>query len=192
MSWSLALERESRVSDRCANEAESRPLALIWRAVGFVAMFSLLQLAWQRLSGSRFEYFVIHTCTVRPAALLVNVLMPDVRASASGYLLQAPGVRLDILNGCDGLEALFLVVAAFAVAPLDWRRRLGGAALGVPVVFAVNQARILTLFYAFRSHPPLFAALHATVTPIAVIVLVCCYFYAWLAHSSRSPSPESA
>ncbi len=180
------------MSERRANEAARPPSALIWRAAGFVATFSMLQLAWQCLSGSRLEYFVIHTCTVWPAALLANVLTPDVRASASGYLLQAPGVRLDILNGCDGLEALFLVVAAFAVAPIDWRRRLRGAAWGVPVVFAVNQARILALFYAFRADPALFAALHATVTPIAVIVLICCYFYAWLALASRRSVAQTA
>jgi exosortase family protein XrtM len=173
------------------NEGASQPSSLIWRAVGFIAVFSALQLSWQHLSGSRLEYFVIHTCTVETAAKVANILTPGVHASASGYLLQAVGVRLNILNGCDGLEALFLVVAAFAVAPLDWRRRLGGAALGVPVVFAVNQARILTLFYAFRSDPSLFSTLHATVTPIAVVVLVCCYFYAWIAHPSRPSVAET-
>lgn len=170
----------------------SRPLALAWRAAGFLVAFSMLQLAWQGLSGSRLEYFVIHTCTVRPAALLVNLLTPGVQARASNDVLQASYGGLNILNGCEGLEALFLVNAAFAVAPLDWRRRLGGMAVGVPVVFVVNQARILTLFYAFRASPPLFDALHATVTPVVVVVLVCCYFYAWLAHASRRSVAETA
>lgn len=161
-------------------------MTLTWRAAGFLLTFSLLQLAWQALSGGRIEYFVIHTGTVLPAALLANLLTPDALASVSGYVLQAPGVRLNILNGCDGLEALFLVTAAFAVAPLDWRGRLGGIAVAVPVVFVLNQARILVLFYAFRSSAQLFDALHATVTPIAVVVLICCYFYAWLAHANRS------
>ena len=178
------------VSDWDSYGTERRPLPLGWRAVGFVVVFSVLQLAWQRVSGSRLEYLVIHTCTVGPAATLANLLTPNVHASASGYVLQAPGARLNILNGCDGLEALFLVIAAFAVAPLEWRRRLGGAAVGLPVVFVVNQARILALFYAFRSSPPLFDALHATVTPIVVIVLVCCYFYVWLAHASRGTVAE--
>ena len=160
-------------------------MPLAWRAVLFVVTFSLLQLAWQDLSGSRAEYFVIHTCTVAPAALLVNLLTPGVHAWASNYVLQAPHGGIDILNGCEGLGALFLVIAAFTVAPLGWRWRLAGAAAGVPAVFVVNQARILALFYAFRASPRLFDALHATVTPIAVIVLMCCYFYAWLAHASR-------
>jgi exosortase/archaeosortase family protein len=180
------------VSDWDAYGKRSRPLGLTWRAVGFVLTFSVLQLGWQGLSGGRLEHFVIHTCTVTPAALLANLLTPGVQAAASGYVLQAPGTRLNILNGCDGLEALFLLTAAFTVAPLDWRWRLAGAAVGVPVVFALNQARILALFYAFRSSPPLFDALHATVTPIAVVVLVCCYFYAWLAHASRRSVAQAA
>lgn len=180
------------MSDWNAYGARTKPLTLIWRAVGFVAMFSVLQLAWQGLSGSRLEYFVIHSCTVTPATLLANLLTPGVQASASDYVLQAPGLRLNILNGCDGLEALFLVIAAFAVAPIAWRWRLGGIAAGVPVVFVVNQARILALFYAFRASPSLFDALHATVTPVAVVILVCCYFYAWLAYAGRSSVAETA
>ena len=180
------------MSDWDAYGARTKPLPLIWRAVGFVVTFSVLQLSWQGLSGSPLEYFVIHACTVRPAALLANLLTPGVHASASGYVLQAPGLRLNILNGCDGLEALFLVIAAFAVAPIGWRWRLGGIAAGVPVVLVLNQARILALFYAFRASPALFDALHATITPIALIVLVCCYFYAWLTHASRRRSVAEA
>lgn len=180
------------VTDWEAYGAESRPLPFAWRAVSFAAVFSVLQLSWQGLSGGRVEHFVIHTCTVRTAALLADLLTPGVQAAASNDVLQASGERLNILNGCDGLEALFLVIAAFAVAPLAWRWRLGGMAVAVPVVFVVNQARILTLFYAFRASPPLFDALHATVTPVAVVVLMCCYFYAWLAHASRRGVAETA
>ena len=180
------------MSDWDAYGLESRPLPLAWRAAGFVVTFSALQLTWQGLSGGRIEYLVIHTCTVAPAALLVNLLTPSVHASASNYVLQAPYGGINILNGCEGLEALFLVIAAFTVAPLDAISRLAGAVLGAPAVFLVNQARILTLFYAFRASPRLFDTLHATVTPVAVVILMCCYFYAWLAHASRRSVAESA
>lgn len=180
------------MSELATNEAPHRPLALPWRAAGFVAAFSVLQLAWQRLDGSRLEYWIIHTCTVVPAALLADFLTPGAGVWAAGYLLQAPGLRLDILNGCDGMEALFLLLAAFAVAPLAWRRRWAGAALGIPLVLALNQVRILVLFYALRANPPLFDTLHATVTPIVLVVLLCCYFHAWLATPSRSARTEAA
>ena len=180
------------MSDWNAYGTRAQPLPLAWRAAGFLVTFSMLQLAWQGLSDSPLEHFLIHTCTVSPAAHLVNLLTPGVHASASSDVLQATGLRLNILNGCDGLEALFLVSAAFIVAPIGWRWRLGGIAVAIPVVFILNQARILALFYAFRASPPLFDALHASVTPIAIIILVCCYFYAWLAHASRRSVAETA
>ena len=49
----------------------------------------------------------------------------------------------------------------------------------------VNQLRVLVLFYAYRADHALFDPLHAIVTPIAVVLLVCVYFYAWLSYSSR-------
>jgi exosortase family protein XrtM len=151
----------------------------------FVFVFTALQLTWQSLRDTAVENFVIHTCTVVPAAFFLNRLTPEVHAEAVHFTLRAPGGGLNILNGCDGLEALFLLVAAFAVAPVSGRSRLTGLTAGVPIVFAVNQIRILALFYAYRVDPALFDSLHAMVAPILVILVVASYFYAWLAHSAR-------
>jgi exosortase/archaeosortase family protein len=151
----------------------------------FIAIFAGLQLSWIALRGTAVEYTVIHDATVRPAAFLVNTLTPNAAAQAVKFTLHAPGGGLNILNGCEGLEALFLLCAAFAVAPLTWRSRVLGLLLGIAVVFAVNQARILLLFYAYRTDHALFDPLHSTVTPIAVVLLVAAYFYAWLFMASR-------
>jgi hypothetical protein len=43
------------------------------------------------------------------------------------------------------------------------------------------------LFYANRADRGLFDLLHATVTPIAVIILVAGYFYVWLFRHTRIP-----
>jgi exosortase/archaeosortase family protein len=165
--------------------------SLLWEGLGFVVIFSVLQLGWQALHGTRFERLLVHDATVRPAVALANWLTPEVHARAVEFSMRAPGGGLNILNGCEGLEALFLLLAAFSVARLPWSARLWGAALGVLVVFAVNQARILTLFYAYRADHALFDRLHSTVTPIAVVLLVSGYFYAWFSHSARR-SPATA
>jgi exosortase/archaeosortase family protein len=161
------------------------PRHLLWRAVGFGAVFASLQLAWQSARGTSFERFVVHTCVVRPAAAVVNFITPEVHAQAVDFSLRARGGGLNILNGCEGVEVLFLLIGAFAVVPLRWRLRLPGLLLGAAVVYLVNQARILALFYAYRADHALFDTLHASVAPIAVILLVAGYFYAWLVHSSR-------
>lgn len=161
------------------------PRALGLRAASFLVLFAVLQFGWQALRGSTLERAVIHDGTVRPAAFLVNLLTPATGASAVDLTLHAPGGGLNIQNGCEGLEALFILLAAFMVAPIPWRSRWGGLLLGCVVVFVINQARILVLFYAYRADHNLFDPLHATVTPIAVILLVCVYFYAWLIYSNR-------
>jgi exosortase/archaeosortase family protein len=176
--------RRSR-SSKSGGSALQSPLALGLRAAGFLVVFAFLQLGWQALRGSAIERAVIHDGIVRPAALLVNLLTPATRASAVDFTLHAPGGGLNIQNGCEGLEALFLLSAAFSVAPISWRSRGGGLLLGCAVVFLINQARILVLFYAYRADHSLFDPLHAMVTPIVVILLVCAYFYAWLLYSDR-------
>ena len=158
---------------------------MVVRALAFLALFTLLQLSWQSLRETAAGRFIVHDCTVEPAAWLVSRLTPSVHVRAVDYSLRAPGGGLNILNGCEGMEALFLLSAAFAVAPLAWRQRLGGLLLGIAVVFTVNQARILLLFYGYRASPAWFDALHTTITPIGVVLVISAYFYAWLVYSGR-------
>jgi exosortase/archaeosortase family protein len=155
------------------------------RVIAFAATFSILQFGWQALRGSAVEYAVIHRATVQPAAFLINRFTPDVHAHAVEFSIHAPGGGLNVLNGCEGLESLFLLGAAFVVAPLSVRSRLVGFALGSFVVFAVNQARILVLFYAYRYNHELFYSLHATVMPIAVVFCLAAFFYFWLVRYKR-------
>jgi len=164
---------------------------MVVRSVVFLALFALLQLGWQSLRGTSAERFIIHDCTVQPAAWLVSVLTPSVHVQAVDYSLRAAGGGLNVLNGCEGVEAVFLLSAAFAVAPIAWRERLTGLLLGIAVVFVVNQARILLLFYGYRASPAWFDALHTTITPIGVILLVSAYFYAWLVYSGRRLTPAT-
>jgi len=163
---------------------------LIRSVVLFVCVFAVLQLTWQSLRGSAVERFVIHDMTLVPAAGLANRVTPGVGARAEGSRLTSARGGINILNGCEGMDAMLLLVAAFAAAPLAWRSRLAGAGVGTVVVFAINQARILVLFYAYRSSPHLFDALHAFVTPIAVVLLVAMYFHVWLTVGfGRPPAP---
>jgi len=160
-------------------------MTLVVRAIAFVLLFTLLQLGWQSLRGTALERWVIHDCTVQPASFLINLLTPAVHVQPVDFSLRAAGGGLNILNGCEGTEALLLLVAAFAVVPLTWRQRLTGLLLGTGVVFGANQARILLLFYAYRASHAWFDPLHALITPIAVVLLVSAYFYAWLVYCDR-------
>lgn len=150
----------------------------------FLGVFGVLQWAWGEARDTWVERLVIHEATVKPAAAMVQVLTPEANARPVAASIKAHGGGLNILNGCEGTEVMFLLIAAFAAVNLDWRRKLIGLALGLGLVFVLNQARILALFYAFRNERSLFDILHTTVLPAVLIALVALYFYAVL-HRSR-------
>ena len=151
----------------------------------FIGVFLLLQILWNVARGTAVEHFLIDQMTVLPAAALINQFTPTAHAVAAGSRIMASGGGINILNGCEGTEVLMLLIAAFFSAPLSWRSRLRGTALGVLIVLTLNQVRIVCLFYAFRADHSLFDLLHTMVAPLALIAATGFYFYAWLYRDAR-------
>jgi exosortase/archaeosortase family protein len=171
--------------DGLCDVPQPRPQHGLWLTlVIFLGVFASLQWVWSEARGSWVERLVIHEATVKPAAMLIRAATPEIDAQAVEARIRAPGGGLNILNGCEGTEVMFLLVAAFAAVRMDIRRRLPGLALGLAVVYALNQARILALFYAFRNDRALFDQLHTTVLPALLVAAVALYFYGFL-HRDR-------
>ena len=168
----------------CDIEPPQTPYPLWLTLAIFLGVFGVLQWAWGEARDTWVERLVIHQATVKPAAALVQVITPEANAKPVAASIKAPGGGLNILNGCEGTEVMFLLIAAFVAVRLGWRQKLIGLGLGLALVFVLNQARILTLFYAFRNERNLFDLLHTTVLPAVLIAAVALYFYAVL-HRSR-------
>ncbi|OQW85832.1 MAG: hypothetical protein BWK72_20230 [Rhodoferax ferrireducens] len=164
----------------------------LWIQIGVFALtFTVLQSLWALASGTALERIAVDQATVAPAAWLVNQLTPEMQALAVRSSIRAPGGGINILNGCEGFEVLFLLTSALLVAPLSWRRKAVGFFAGVLLVWLLNQGRILVLFYANRVDKELFALLHGTVAPLVIIVLVTIAFVFFLSKSNNTQQSES-
>jgi exosortase/archaeosortase family protein len=161
-------------------------LGLLGRAMLFLLLFALMQAVYGSARGTWIERLVIDRMTVETAAWLIDTFDPAVHVEAAGPRLRAPGGGLNVLNGCEGTEVVFLMVSAMLVAPLAWRRRLLGLVTGTLLVFTLNQARVLALFYAFRSDRGLFDMLHGVVAPLLLILAAAAFFVVWLDRSGGS------
>ncbi len=151
-----------------------------WRAgLVFVLAFLILQTLWSQARDTALERLWIDTATVKTAVALIDFVSPEVQASAQGSRIKAPGGGINVLNGCEGTDILFLLTAVFLAFSMPWHRRLAGLGLGLVLVFLLNEARILALFYAYRSDRALFDLLHSLVAPIVLIAFAAAYFYAW-------------
>lgn len=159
----------------------------VFQVMIFLAVFSVSQWGWTLAAGSDLEHLTIDTLTVKPAVALINLLTPTVNAVGEGPRIWAPGGGINILNGCEGTEVIFLLLAALLASGLPWRAKLTGALVGIPLILGLNQGRILALFYASRSDKALFDLLHGMVAPIALVVAVTVFFIVWsnywLAHA---------
>jgi exosortase/archaeosortase family protein len=161
-----------------AEAARKRPLRLV---LLFLVSFFAMQYVWEMSRGSALERFVIHDLTVQPAAWIINSIWPETGVQASEHRLVAATGRLNILNGCEGLETVFLLLAAFAAYPFTWRARLLGMGIGVALVFVLNQARIVSLWQVWTGERALFGLLHGTLLPLVMIAVCLAYFLAFLA-----------
>lgn len=102
--------------------------------------------------------------------------------------VRALGGSINVLNGCEGVEVLFLLVAALLIAPITLSRRTYGLLAGTLFVWLLNQGRILALFYTNRSDKELFALLHGTIAPLVMIVLVTLAYVSYVSYVSTSAS----
>lgn len=163
---------------------------LLVRAALFLALFALMQSLYAGARGTWVERLVIDHMTVRTAVALIDAFDPAVGVEAVGSRLRAPGGGINVLNGCEGIDVVFLLASALLVGPLSWRHRLTGLLIGGSLVFVLNQARVLALFYAFRSDKALFDLLHGIVAPLLLVVATGAFFAVWLArHGKAAASP---
>lgn len=177
-------ERTRLLSDRAV---------AVLRVLVFCGMYVALQSLWQSTQGGPIEQWVVADATVFPAALWVDWLTPDLRAYAIQFSIRAAsgGPGINVLNGCEGLEVLFLLWAALVVSGLPWRWQLIGLLLGTPLVWLLNQMRVVSLFYANRADKDLFALLHGTVAPLLLITLVGVAFLLFM-RLATSATPEKS
>lgn len=157
----------------------------------FVLAAGSLQALWSAARGSQLERLVIDHATVNTSVALINWLTPDVAAHGEGSRIRAPDGGINILNGCEGTEVLFLLAAAMLAYPTNWLMRGLGLLAGTAAVFALNQVRLLTLFYGLRANRELFSSLHGLVTPLVLVLCTVLFFIGWMAWVQRGTSSHA-
>ena len=96
----------------------------------------------------------------------------------SAVLSHPAGFGYIIYYQCTGLvPASFLAVGIFAF-PTRLRLKLIGIAIGVPLLFFLNFARLVSLFYIGVNHPHAFNLAH-TVVWEGVLILFLVGFWLW-------------
>lgn len=154
-------------------------------ALLFLVLFGSFHVLYETARGTAVERLLIDDFTVKPSVALINLLTPAESVTAKGHRLVSPSARLSVLNSCEGFETMLLLIAAVAAYAARWRAKAIGLLLGMLLIYALNQVRIVSLYYAFRYDRELFHALHGYLAPMLIIAAAGLYFLWWVSREQR-------
>lgn len=173
---------KKNVGLRCNHYAASQRTVATFAAL-FLALAFAFQCLYQSGKDTRLVRLLIDDLTVAPSAVLISWLTPDEGVVAQGHRLVSPHARLSVLNGCEGTDVMLMLAAAMLAFGMHWRRKVVGILAGGLLVYALNQARIVALYYSLRVDRSLFETLHGYVAPIIVIAAAGLFVLYWVSRA---------
>jgi exosortase H (IPTLxxWG-CTERM-specific) len=90
------------------------------------------------------------------------VTLFDVSAAAQGKVLynSVTGFGVSIEPGCNGVEAMIVLISAMLAFPAPWKHRLIGLGVGFVAIQGLNIARVISLFYLGQWNTRVFEFAH--------------------------------
>ena len=169
--------------------APRRPAARFALALGlWFALFAGSTVLYNRTFHLTSPWLV-RGLQIAPAARLLEWTLPGVQVLRLPTALRVPGLEVQLLRGCDGMEAWLLLMAALLVFPASARRRALGALWGSLLLFVLNQLRIVSLFHVALRRPDWFTFAHGTLWQTAMALAVASFILLWLRPPPLQPPP---
>lgn len=155
----------------------------------FVAILVGLFAAELTPPGQRFFVDPWTHAVARAATGAMQWFDPAVIVTGSSIVDSATGFGVTILAGCNGVEAMIVLVAGMLAYPAPWKHRLVGLAVGIAAIQALNLVRIVSLFYLGKWDHDVFewAHLYAWQALIMLDALI-----VWLLWLRTLPKPATA
>jgi len=110
---------------------------------------------------------------------LAQVLLPFPVERRGPITLGSEGAAVVIRSGCNGIEALFLMLAGILAVPATWRQRGEALLTYLPLLFGLNLLRVLLLLYVMARHPDYIDIFHYQVGQGVMVIFVLIF---WVHH----------
>jgi exosortase H (IPTLxxWG-CTERM-specific) len=166
------------------------------RMTKFMVIFVVLVLALfaAELSAPAQKYFVLPwtDALTRAAAFVLQSF--DGSVISQGKLLASTkssfGVTVEA--GCNGIEALIILVAAMLAFPAPWKHRVIGILIGAVTVQSLNLVRVITLFYIGQWSMQVFEWMHLYAWQALIMLDVLLVWVLWIRMLPAKPEAPIA
>jgi exosortase H (IPTLxxWG-CTERM-specific) len=125
----------------------------------------------------------------RGSALLLRGLEGGV--DTEGTVMRSARFALDVRNGCNGVEATILLIAAIFAFPATLRSRLIGLTLASIAIELLNIVRLSSLFWLGEHYRQVFDLFHVAVWQSLIILAAISMFVLWSLKFAERPLAES-
>jgi exosortase H (IPTLxxWG-CTERM-specific) len=145
--------------------------------------FTLISVNW--VNDHAVEPFTAGIARVS-GALLSLIGQP---VTMRGTVIASRRFSVNIRNGCNGIEAMLIFLAAVLAFPAPWRSRLAGLGLGILVIQIVNLVRVVALFLTGVYLPKLFDTSHTVIWQTIVVLSGVLLWIYWANRFARPGEP---
>jgi exosortase/archaeosortase family protein len=98
---------------------------------------------------------------------------------------------MDVKNGCNGVEAMLLLVAAILAFPASLRSQLVGLTIASVAIQVLNLFRVSCLVWLGQHHREIFDFFHVAVWQSIVILAAISMFVLWSWKFAEKPLAQS-
>lgn len=142
--------------------------------------FIFLVIGWAIVAAPPVNDHVINPYTAwiaKVSAVILQGIGQDVQVE--GTMILSSDFGVNIANGCNGVEAMLLVISAIAAFPAGPMSRVSGILAGGVIIQILNFVRIVSLFLLGRYFQEVFQLFHTAVWQILIVLAGVGVFLLW-------------
>ena len=128
----------------------------------------------------------------RITSMIINSISPGEATTAAGNSIKSGGLSMSVGWGCEGIEGIFMIIAALAAYSMKRKWKFYGALAGIAMIFILNTFRLFFLWFTFRYKPAIFDIMHVYVGQTFIIFFAVLFFVLWIKTFTNRQLPGPA
>ena len=139
------------------------------------------------------EHWVIEPFTgilAHASAWLIDVFEPSTISMGKRIQNADGSFIVSIERGCNGIEAVIILISAIIAFPAPWKHRLIGLVAGFIAIQLLNLVRIVSLFFLGLWSQVWFEWFHLYLWQALIVLDALIVFLIWLRFLPHKPSPS--
>ena len=172
----------------CGTYAAAKPRSLIpdlcLDMLRFIALFAAclaILFTAELLQSVQAHLIVPFTTGLAHASVwLMRLFDPAVVAQGDEIVDALHGGGIKIVAGCNGVEAVLILLSAVLAFPAPWKHKAIGMLLGFIAIQALNLVRIISLYYLQRWNTVWFEWFHLYLWQALIILDALVFWLIWL------------